>query len=152
MCFLASMTFVRNRQLFHQDKTRQDKNSTESRSLQSQSTTTKKYPSLLESKHLSERDGTLQCGAGPESYGCHGTIGTLASTWAPAIGRPSESAGCLAARKKKLGRSSGKKHADRILNVVCTFQLCTPNSRSYAPLRSVPLVAHEYATIILHLD
>ena len=32
--------------------------------------------------------GTLQCSAGPEWYGCHGTFGTLASTWAPEVGRP----------------------------------------------------------------
>ena len=69
---------------------------------------TKKCLSLLESKHLLERDGTLQCSAGPEWYGCHGTFRTLASTWAPAVGRPSESTGCLAARKKK----KGKKHAE----------------------------------------
>ena len=70
-------------------KTRQDNNSVQkagnsrrSRLLQ------KKYLSLSESKHLSERDGTLQCSAGPEWYGCHGTFGTLASTWATAVGQP----------------------------------------------------------------
>ena len=65
-------------------------------------------------KHLSVRDGTLLCNAGPEWYGYHGTFGTLVSTWAPAVGRPSESAGRLAARKKKSGKKDG------ILNVVCT--------------------------------
>ena len=39
-------------------------------------------------KHLSERHGTLQCSAGPERYGCHSTNHTMASTWAPAVGRP----------------------------------------------------------------
>ena len=48
--------------------------------------------------NLPERDGTLQCSAGPEWYGCHGTFSTVASTWAPAVGLPSESA----AKKKKL--------------------------------------------------
>ena len=51
-------------------------------------------------KHLSERDGTLQC----SWYGCHGTFGALVSTWAPAVGRPSESAGCLATPEKKGNR------------------------------------------------
>ena len=63
--------------------------------------TTKNTCRFWSVNHLSEQDGTLQCSAGPEWYGCHGTFGTLASTWAPAVGRPSESAGCLAARKKR---------------------------------------------------
>ena len=53
------------------------------------------------SNALRARNGALQCSAGPEGYGYHGIIDTEASTWAPAFGRPSESAGCLAARKKK---------------------------------------------------
>ena len=50
-----------------------------------------------------------------------------------------------AKKKKKQGRSSGKKHARRTLNVVCTFKLFAPYSKSYASLRSVSLVAHEYS-------
>ena len=89
-----------HRTIIRHDKTRQQLRS-ESKQLSSQSITTKKCLSLLESKHLSERDGTLQCSAGPEWYGCHGTFSTMDSTRAPAVGRPSESAWCLAARKKK---------------------------------------------------
>ena len=43
----------------------------------------------------------LICKAGPEWYGCHGTFGTLASTWHQRLDIPSQSAGCLAARKKE---------------------------------------------------
>ena len=99
-------------------------NSTEKpRSLESLSTTTKKCLSLLKRQHLSERDGTLQCSAGPKWDGYHGIDDTLASTWAPTVGRPSKSGGCLAARIKK-PRNLTKKEtiADRILNVVCTLQ------------------------------
>ena len=35
--------------------------------------------------------------------------------------------------------------ADRILNVVCTLKFFTPESKSYAPLRSVSLVVSEYS-------
>ena len=56
---------------------------------------------------LTGRDGTLLCSAGPEWYGYLGIIDTEASTWAPAIGRPSKSGGCLAAQKKEKKK---KKH------------------------------------------
>ena len=56
--------------------------------------------SFIGVSHTSRVRQLLQCSAGPEWYGCHGTVGTLASTYAPAVGRPSESAGCLAGRKK----------------------------------------------------
>ena len=95
-------------------KTRQDNDSTESKSLESRSTTTKKCLSLLESKHLSERDGTLQYSAGPEWYGCYGTFGTLASTWAPAVGQPVRVR--WVPRSTQEEKNSGKK--DRILTVV----------------------------------
>ena len=100
----------------------QDNNSTES--------STKKYLSLLESKHLSERDGTLQCSAGPEWYGCRGTIRTLASTWALAVGRPSESAGTSQHAKRKLGRSSGITTPESF-QFVGDFHLLVTNVLSY---------------------
>ena len=88
-------------------------------------------------KHLSERDGTVQCSAGPEWYGCHGTFGTLASTWAPAVGRPT-SAGCLAAREKKKLRKE-RSYSDRRLPI----GFFTSNSKSYAASGSLSLVALE---------
>ena len=63
--------------------------------------TTKKVPFASGDQLLTGRDGTLLCSAGPEWYGYLGIIDTEASTWAPAVGRPSKSAGCLAAQKKK---------------------------------------------------
>ena len=62
--------------------------------------TTKKVPFAFGDQLLTGRDGTLLCSAGPEWYGYLGIIDTEASTWAPAVGRPSKSAGCLAAQKK----------------------------------------------------
>ena len=88
-----------------------------------------------------QKASTALCSA-VMTHGCHGAIGTLASTWAPAVGRPSESAGCLAARKKKGPR---EKKTDRILNVVCTLKSFAPKSKSYAPLRSVSLVVPKYS-------
>ena len=63
--------------------------------------TTKKVPFAFGDQLLTGRDGTLLCSAGPEWYGYLGIIDTEASTWAPAVGRPSKSAGCLAAQNKK---------------------------------------------------
>ena len=113
------------------DKTTRQQLQSKARSHLSYSTTTKVPCRFWRVKQLSERDGTLRCSADPEWYGCHGTFGTLASTCAPAA-------------RKKTGRSSGTV-ADLILNVVCTLKLFTPITKSYAPLRSVSLVAHEYS-------
>ena len=55
---------------------------------------------LWRTEALRPRNGTLQCSAGPDWHGYHGIIDTEASTWAPAVGRPSKSAGCLAAHKE----------------------------------------------------
>ena len=63
--------------------------------------TTKKVPLAFGDQLLTGRDGTLLCSAGTEWYGYLGIIDTEASTWAPAVGRPSKSVGCLAAQKKK---------------------------------------------------
>ena len=51
--------------------------------------TTKKVPFAFRDQLLTGRDGTLLCSAGPEWYGYLGIIDTEASTWAPAVGRPS---------------------------------------------------------------
>ena len=102
-------------------------NSTESKSLESCSTTTKKCLSLLEKTYLSERDGTLQCSAGPKWYGYHGIDNTLASTWAPAVGRSSKYT------KKTLEVLWKETIADRTLKVVCTLQFFTPKPKSYTP-------------------
>ena len=83
-----------------QDKTRQDNNSTESKVTRVAFNSYKKVPTASGDQQLSARHGTLQCSAGPEWYGCHGTIDTLTSIWAPAVGRPSESAGCSQHAKK----------------------------------------------------
>ena len=48
----------------------------------------KKVPIAFGDEQFSARHGTLQCSAGPEWYGCHGTTDTLTSTWAPAVGQP----------------------------------------------------------------
>ena len=42
-----------------------------------------KLPIAFGDQQLSARHGTLQCSAGPVWSGCHGTIDTLTSTWAP---------------------------------------------------------------------
>ena len=47
------------------------------------------------------KNGTLRCSAGLEWHGYHGISDTEASASAPAVGRPSKSAGCLAAHKRK---------------------------------------------------
>ena len=82
------------------DKTRQQLRS-ESRQLSSQSTTAKKGLSLQESKHLSERDGTLQCSAAQSGTDAMVPFSTVASVWAPEAVHMSMPAGCLAARKKR---------------------------------------------------
>ena len=61
----------------------------------------KKVPFAFGDQLLTRRDGTLLCSAGPEWYGYLGIVDTEASTWAPAVGRPSKSAGCLAAQKER---------------------------------------------------
>ena len=110
-----------------QDKTRQDNNSTESKVTRVAFSSYKKCISLLEIK-LSARHGTLQCSAGPEWYACHGIIDTLTSSWAPAVGRPSESAGCLAACTKNLEKntlhihSQYKKYHKQSSHVLCQVQ------------------------------
>ena len=63
--------------------------------------TTKKVPFAFGDQMLTGRDGTLLRSAGPEWYGYRGIIDTEASTWALAVGRPSKSAGCLTAQKRK---------------------------------------------------
>ena len=126
---------LRFRSLVNRLMTRQDNNSVQKASNSRRSRLLqKKCLSLQESKH-----SAVQCW--PRVVRMPWYISTLASTWAPAVGRSPASAGCLAARKKKQGRSSGKKHAGRILNVVCTFKLFAPCSKSYASLRSVSLVS-----------
>ena len=65
-------------------------------------------------QQLSERDGSLQCSAGPERYGYHSINDTLASMWAPAVGRPSESAGC-STQKKTRERNNCGSHPERRL-------------------------------------
>ena len=67
----------------------------------------KKVPIAFGDQQLSERNGTLQCSAGPEWYGCHGTIDTLASTWAHQLGASQHA-------KKKLK----KKHCMFIPNTI----------------------------------
>ena len=70
--------------------------------------TTKTVPFAFGDQLLTGRDGTLLCSACPEWCGYLGIIDTEASTWAPAVRRPSKSAGCLAAQKKNSCRQSQK--------------------------------------------
>ena len=74
-----------------------------------------KVPFASGDQLLTGRDGTLLCSAGPEWYGYLGIIDTEASTWAPAVGRPSKSAGCLAAQKKNLVVSPEERQLGRQL-------------------------------------
>ena len=61
------------------------------------------------------RDSAVQCW--PKWYGCQGIDNALASTWAAAVGRPSKSAGCLAAREKKVLRITKQgSHTERRLH------------------------------------
>ena len=55
---------------------------------------------------LTAQERHPECSAGPEWYGYLGIIDTEAITGAPAVGRPSKSAGCLAAQKKNSCRQS----------------------------------------------
>ena len=124
-------------------KTRQDYSSTESKVTQVVFNNCNKMPyRFWRDTQLSERDGTLQCSAGPEWYGCHSINDTLASTWCPAVGQPVGVRWVPRSTQKK--KSTGT-IADRVLNVVCTLKLFTPKSKSCAPLRSVSLVAYEYS-------
>ena len=85
---------------------------------------------------LTGRDGTLLCSAGSEWYGYLGIIDTEASTWAPPVGRPSKSAGCLAAQKKKKNsrqsrRTSTDKVAQEILLSICKAELKEVNGHEH---------------------
>ena len=97
----------------------------------SQSTTAKKSQSLQESEHLSERDGTLQCSV-------HNGAGAMVPIvpW-PVPGHqrldiPSESAGCLATRKKKR-KNHGGKYVERRLHIklksACCIEKCVTGCR-----------------------
>ena len=83
------------------------------------STTTKKVTVALEGKQLSERDGTLQCCAGPERYGYHGINDTLASTWHQRLDARQSPLGASQHAKKKgpQERNNCGSHAERRLHI-----------------------------------
>ena len=85
--------------------------------------TAKKEPFAFGDQLPSGRDGTLLCSAGPEWYGYLGIIDTEASTWAPAVGRPSKSAGCLAAQKKKKKKHCSNRQANSCARTALTESL-----------------------------
>ena len=59
-----------------------------------------KVPCAYGDRSSQRKNGTLRCSAGLEWHGCNGISDTEASALAPAVGQPSKSAGCLAAKKK----------------------------------------------------
>ena len=81
--------------------------SNESGSLESQyEELLKKCLALTEIECSQRKNGTLRCSAGLEWHGCHGISDTEANALAPAVGQPSKSAGCLAAKKNSKKKPS----------------------------------------------
>ena len=92
-------------------------------------------------KQLSERDGTLQCTAGPAWYVCHSTNDTLANTWTPAVGQPVRVRWVPRSTQKNSGKNNCGSHTERRLQAKAlhiTIEIvCSTEKRS--------LVAPEYS-------